>query len=107
MQFLPGTADIKHPLDPSALGVAAALPMRHLVAKGFAVGNAPVKTLLVQHPDFDFHHIEPTRVLGDETKLQPAQHITSYPRREDLVECRGVVRREIVEHHPRTVTASR
>ena len=97
-QRLAGAVDIKHPFDPSALGVASALPVRYLATKGFAVGNPSVKTLLIQYPELNLHPIEPTRVLGDEMELQPAQHLSGHRRREDLVECCGVVRREIVEH---------
>ena len=40
--------------------------MRHLTEKCFAVGDASVETLLVQHADFNLHHIEPTRLLVHE-----------------------------------------
>ena len=74
--------------------------MRYLATKGFAVGNPSVKTLLIQYPELNLHPIEPTRVLGDEMELQSAQHLSGHRRRENLVECCGVVRRESVEHHP-------
>ena len=50
-QFLASTADIKHPIEPSVLGIAPTLPVRHLAAQGFAVGNSSGKTLPTQYPN--------------------------------------------------------
>ena len=93
-------ADIEQPLDPGSLGVSSPLPACQFTAQGVAAGDAPVQTLLYQHPDLDFHQIEPTRVLGDEVKLQAALDLASDLGREDFVQRRGFMGREIVEHHP-------
>ena len=88
-QILAGAMDIEQPIEPSPFGVASTLPMRKFTAKGVAVFNAPVQALLTQHPDFNLHHIEPTRVLGHEVKPQLAQHIASEFGSVDFIACRG------------------
>ena len=97
-EFFASATGVEQPLDAGSLGVASALPVLDLTAQGFPVCDTPVQTLLVQHPDFDLHHVEPARMLGYEMKLQPAQNLASDLGGEDFVQRRRFVRREIIEH---------
>ena len=63
-EFFASTADIEQPLDAGPLDISSALPACQFTAQGVAVGDAPVQPRLDHHPDLEFHHVEPIRVLG-------------------------------------------
>src|SRR5450830_2157546 len=53
-----------------------------------------------RYTDLDFHHIQPTGVLGNIVELQTAQHPSRFTSGEGLVERASRVRRQIVQHDP-------
>ena len=44
------------PVDPSAFGVAALFPRRHLLLQRLTVGDSSVQTLTAQHAQLDLGH---------------------------------------------------
>jgi len=69
-QLFAGSVRVEQPLDAGTLDVSSSLPVRDLTLQGSPVFNSVVQALPAQEADFDFYHVELTRMLGHEVKLQ-------------------------------------
>jgi hypothetical protein len=52
------------------------------------VVDPAVQTLAIQYPNFDFCHIEPTRMLGGVVELQAVQQAAGFRRWKGLIQGR-------------------
>jgi hypothetical protein len=53
----------------------ASCQVSHLGLQQLSAGDASIQTLPTEDADFDFRHVQPTRVLGRVVKLHPAQEL--------------------------------
>jgi hypothetical protein len=58
--FASGFICREHPLDVRTRIISLLFPGGDFGFQPLAIGNAAVKTLGVQHADFDLHHVQPS-----------------------------------------------
>ena len=98
-EFGPGLLGRKHPVDSGALGVAAFFPGCGLSDETSMAVDPSVEALLREDADFDLDHVEPAGVLWRVMEFETAEQAASFVGRECLIECAGLVGRQIVEHN--------
>jgi hypothetical protein len=63
------------PFDPALLCVSSFLPGVDLGLQQLSTGDASIQTLPAEDADFDFRHVQPTRMLGRVVKMHSAQEL--------------------------------
>jgi hypothetical protein len=99
-QLVPRLLRGELPFDAGAGRVALPLPGLDLGDKDLTRTDSAIQTLPAHHADFDFHHVEPARVLRCVMILQALKHAVCLRCRESLVQGPGRVSGKIVHHHP-------
>ena len=86
------------PTDRSAASVVFALPGADLDRQGIAIDEAAIQALPGQYADFDFGHIQPTRVFGCVVKPHTFEQARSGALAEHILKAFSEVSVQVVQH---------
>ncbi len=106
MQFLPCLRGREAPHNRGLGRIADVFIGGDLTDEHGFVRDAAIQTLALQDTQLDFGHIQPTAMLGRVMKFELLQNATGVCGFKGLIERRGFVRVEIVQHDPNHVRRS-
>jgi hypothetical protein len=89
----------EHPLDACTTLVALLFPRLDFTDEAFTLADLAVQALAPQHANFEFHHIQPARMLRGIMEFQALENPVRLLSREGFVERARSMRRQIIQHY--------
>lgn len=92
------------PVEGRIVFISDAFPHSDLRMEGRCVGNTTGEAFGTECAEFDLGHVEPVAMPGCEMELEFSEETPCFLRWKKFVECGGLVRIKVVEHHPDAVS---